>query len=109
MSNYSLTSLAAEIDFEVEDFIPLMVLFLDTTDSNLTEIRTAVELTDSEVISANIHNIKGASMNLGLEAITELMVEMSRLNKMGSFVDIVEVIDKCKAEIDELRKVLEKN
>ena len=109
MSNYSLHSLAAAIDFDIEDFIPLMILFLDTTDLNLSEISTAIEISDSVIISSNIHNIKGASMNLGLEAISKIMEEMSRLNKIGSYADIKRMISQCKNEIDELRKVLERS
>jgi HPt (histidine-containing phosphotransfer) domain-containing protein len=109
MPNYSLISLAAEIEFDVDDFIVLLELFLDTTDSNLIAISKAIKLSDSEVISANIHNIKGASMNLGLEPITELMKQMSLLNKKSFFADIEAIVNKCKSEIEDLRKLLEKS
>ena len=109
MAEYSLKSLAAEIEFDVEDFIPLINLFIDTTDSNLIEISSAVKESDKELVLANIHNIKGASMNLGLEKITGIMEQMSTLNKTGSFADIKIRVEECKLELKELRQILERN
>ena len=108
MAEYSLKLLAAEIEFDVEDFIPLITLFIDTTDSNLIEISSAVKESDKELISSNIHNIKGAAMNLGLIQISEIMSTMSKLNKTGSFADIEAKVEDCKVELKLLRQVLER-
>lgn len=107
MLKYSLKDLAAEIEFDVEDFVPLINLFIETTELNLVDIGTSINKQDADVISSNIHNIKGASMNLGLESISKIMEQMSILNKKGSFADIEGVIAVCRAELTELRKVLE--
>ena len=107
MAEYFLKSLAAEIEFDVEDFIPLINLFIDTTDLNLIEISSAAKQLDSELISSNIHNIKGASMNLGLNKISEIMSTMSKLNKTGFFADIEARVEECKVELKLLRQVLE--
>lgn len=109
MSDYSLKLLAEEIEFNVEDYIPLIELFLDTTESNLIEISKAAELSDKEVISSNIHNIKGAAMNLGLEYISGIMEQMSILNKSGSFADIEGRVEDCRVELGKLKKILGKN
>ncbi|MFK5949574.1 MAG: Hpt domain-containing protein [Methylococcales bacterium] len=108
MPGYSLKSLSSEIDFDVEDFIPLLELFIDSTELNLIEISDGVKKSDKGILSFNIHNIKGAAMNLGLEYISGIMEHMSMLNKNGSFADIKDSMDDCKAEIIELRQVLEK-
>ena len=107
MPGYSLESLASYIEFEVADYISLLKLFLDTTDSDLIGISSAVLLSDQKVISANIHNIKGASMNLGLNRISEIMDRMSKLNKTVRFTDIKRIVEECKTELKELRKILE--
>jgi HPt (histidine-containing phosphotransfer) domain-containing protein len=107
MSDYSLESLASKIEFEVVDYILLIELFLDTTNSDLKEISSALLLSDQEIISAHIHNIKGASMNLGLNGISEIMDRMSKLNKAGRFTDIKGIVEECKTELKELRKNLE--
>lgn len=107
MSEYSLQSLASKIEFEIADYISLLELFLDTTESDLNGIRSALLLSDQKIISANIHNIKGASMNLGLNIITETMERMSILNKEGKFTDIEGIVEECKTELEELRKILE--
>ena len=109
VTDYSLKVLASKIEFNVEDYIPLMELFIDTTDSNLSDISTAVKISDKESISVNIHNIKGAAMNLGLESFTLLLEYMSKLNKVGSFADIEEVVVKCMVELNQLREILEKS
>jgi len=107
MSEYSLKSLASTIEFDVADYISLIELFLDTTDSDLNIINNAIVLSDQEVISAHIHNIKGASMNLGLNKISEIMDRMSKLNKTENFTDIKGTVEECKTELKELRKILE--
>ena len=99
--------LASEIEFDVEDYSPLLKLFVDTTDSNLAEISNAVALEDSSLISSNIHDIKGASMNLCLEKITGIVEQMNKLNKAGSFADIRAIVQECKAELTKLRRLLE--
>ena len=53
MANYSLTELASNIEFDVEDYIPLLELFVDTTYSNLSDIRTG---TSSQYISIAVDN-----------------------------------------------------
>lgn len=107
MANYSLVQLASEIEFDPEDYSPLLKLFVNTTDSDLAEISSAVAVEDCDLISSNIHNIKGASMNLGLDKIIEIVDQMSKLNKDSSFADIEVKVKECAAELNELRKLLE--
>lgn len=108
MSDYSLKLLAEKIEFDVEDIIPLIVLFIDTTDLNLIDISAAVKQSDMEIISSNIHNIKGASMNLGLEYISGIIEKMSKFNKSGRYADVQNSVEDCKAELNKLRKILGK-
>ena len=107
MAEYSLEKLASGIEFDVEDYSPLLRLFVDTADSDLSEINSAAASLDSNLISSNIHNIKGASMNLGLNKITEITNQISKLNKDSSFADIEVKVKECKLELTELRKLLE--
>jgi len=108
MTNYSLNNLASKIEFDPVDFAVLLELFLDTTDLDLNEISSAIEISDKDLISRSVHNIKGASLNLGLDTITELMVRISKLNKSGLYSDIEEIVSKSRTEISMLRKALEK-
>ena len=107
MSSYILKDLASNIEFDVEDFLPLLQLFVDTTDSNLSDIRAAACSSDSDLIFSNIHNIKGASMNLGLDKITGIVDQISKLNKNSSFADIEDIVKECEVETNELRRLLE--
>ena len=107
MANYSLAQLASEIEFDVEDYSSLLKLFVNTTNSNLVEIISAVIAEDCDLISTNIHNIKGASMNLGLNKITEIVDQMSKFNNDSSFADIEAKVKECEAELTELKRLLE--
>ena len=107
MANYSLTELASNIEFDVEDYIPLLELFVDTTYSNLSDIRTASASFDSELITTNIHNIKGVSLNLGLNKIAGIVEQMSKLNKESYLVDIEAMVQECETELSYIRKLLE--
>ena len=109
MSDYSLKSLAAEIEFDVEDYIPLIKLFLDTTDSNLIEISSGAKQSDKELVSTNVHNINGVAMNLGLIYISEIMEQISILNKAGSFADIEDRVEDCRVELGKLKNILGNN
>ena len=106
MAEYSLEKLASEIEVGVEDYSPLLKLFVDTTDSNLAEISGAIEVSDSNLISSNIHNIKGAALNLGLDKITGIVEQMSKLNIAGSFADIIAIVKECESELNDIRKLL---
>lgn len=106
MTNYSLAQLASEIELDVEDYKSLLRLFVDTTNSDLTEICSASAAEDYDLIFLNIHNIKGASMNLGLNKITDIVELMSKLNKDRLFADIKVKVKECEAELTGLRRLL---
>ena len=109
MTNYSLNNLASKIEFDPIDFAVLLELFLDTTDLDLNDISSAIDTSAKNLISGSVHNIKGASLNLGLDKITELMEKISKLNKSGLYSDIEEIVSKTRLEISRLREILEKN
>ena len=107
MAGYTLERLASKIELDLEDYSPLLQLFVDISDSNLAEISSAVAVEDSDMISFNIHNIKGAALNLGLDKIADIAEQMSTLNKAGSFADIEAMVEECEAELNDIRKLLE--
>ena len=107
MIDFSLRELASNIEFDVEDYSPLLKLFIDTTDLDLSRIRTAAASSDNDLLSSNIHNIKGASLNLGLDKITEIVDQMSKLNKDSFLTDIEGKVKECEAELIKLRILLE--
>lgn len=106
MTNYSLVQLASEIELDVEDYRSLLQLFVDTTDSNLAGISAAAAAEESDLIFSNIHNMKGASMNLGLNKITVIAEQMSKLNKDMFFDDIEIKVKECETELTGLRLLL---
>jgi len=105
--NYNLGELAAGIEFDREDYMPLLALFVEQTVLDLEEIKAQISECNEEVISERIHNIKGASLNLGLDRIFSLLEEMSTLNHEGKYGSMGKILDKCTVEVDNLKKLLE--
>ena len=106
MADYSLKDLASNIEFDIEDYIPLLKLFVDTTNSDLSDIRTAAASSNGQMCSSNIHNIKGAAMNLDLVKIVDIVEEMSKLNKDGFFAEIEVKVKECETELGKLSGLL---
>ncbi|MCF6335072.1 MAG: Hpt domain-containing protein [Spirochaetales bacterium] len=107
MGLYSLEDLALEIEFDVEDFKPLLQLFVDTTRDDLDKIRLAALKEEPQAVSTAVHNIRGSSLNLGLVVISGMTEHLSRLNKNESFTDIENIIRECEAELSDLEKLVE--
>ncbi len=107
MGEYSLPDLAREIEFDVDEYLPLLRLFIDTTMEDLDRIRDGAVKKDNSTVSTAVHNIRGSSLNLGLDTISGLTDQLSTLNKKSFFTDIENIVRKCEAELSDLNKLLE--
>ncbi len=103
---YDLQELASRIEFDKEDYIPLLSAYIEQTVLDLDEIdRKRIE-GNEKVISERIHNIKGAALNLGLNEIHVLLEQMSALNHAEKYDPMEEILNKCRNEVDTLKKLL---
>ncbi len=72
-------SLASNAGIDVEDFIEIAQLLIDTSISDMNKIRQGIESNNTEMVAMAAHSIKGASGNMGFSEIfqTAAQIEMS--------------------------------
>ena len=92
-----LNKLAERLGLDVEDIRELLELYVETTTSDLAQLKGAIETKDAELAHAKAHSIKGASGNLGLDEMYELAKEIddrARVNSLDGLEKMVQVFQK---------------
>ena len=90
-----LNELTERLGLDVEDIRELLELYVETTTSDLAQLKGAIETKDAELAHAKAHSIKGASGNLGLDEMYELAKEIddpARANSLDGLKNIVQVL-----------------
>ncbi len=103
---YTLKELASRIEFDEEDYKPLMKAFIEETESDLRVINEKIGLKGERIISERIHNIKGASLNLGLYEISQILEQLSTMNHAGEYEAMEDMLNSCYLEVDNLRRLI---
>ena len=70
--------LAENLEMEVDEFLEMLKLFLETTVLDLNQWQSGLDERNSEKVIMSAHSIKGAAVNLGLMEIYEVAKEMER-------------------------------
>jgi len=103
-----LKKLAEKLGLDVEDIRELLELYVETTTSDLAQLKVAIETKDAELAHAKAHSIKGASGNLGLNEIYELakkIDDLARVNALDGLEDMVQVLqEKSNSLVEEFEK-----
>ena len=92
-----LNELTERLGLDVEDIRELLELYVETTTSDLAQLKGAIETKDAELAHAKAHSIKGASGNLGLDEMYELAKEIddrARANSLDGLEKMVHVFQK---------------
>ena len=63
--------LADNLGLDLEEYIEILELYVESTSSDLNELKTALAAGDAEKVHSRSHSIKGASGNLGLQELYE--------------------------------------
>ena len=99
--------LADNLGLEEDEYLELLELFLETTESNLDKLRIGIDTGNVQEVVASSHSIKGSSANLGLGAISELakgVEEKARQNGLEGAAEAVEFIqEQCDRIANEIR------
>ncbi|HUL30470.1 MAG TPA: Hpt domain-containing protein [Thermodesulfobacteriota bacterium] len=66
-----LKQLAARLELEEDEFLEMMNLFVEVTESDLRKLQSAMEREELQEAVFAAHSIKGAAANLGLTGISE--------------------------------------
>ena len=103
-----LEKLAERLGLDVEDIQELFELYVETTTSDLAELKGAIEAKDAQLAHAKAHSIKGASGNLGLDEMYNQAKEiddLARANSLDGVENMVHVLeDKFNSLIKDFKK-----
>jgi len=66
-----LKQLAERLELEEDEFLEMMNLFIEVTESDLRKLQSAMEREELQEAVFAAHSIKGAAANLGLTGISE--------------------------------------
>lgn len=90
-----LEKLADRLGLDVEDIQELLELYVETTASDLAELKGAIDAKDAALAHAKAHSIKGGSGNLGLDKMYELakkIDDLARVNALDGLESIAQLM-----------------
>ena len=90
-----LEKLAERLGLDVEDIRELLELYVETTTSDLAELKEAIEAKDTQLVHAKAHSIKGASGNLGLDEMynpAKEIDDLARVNSLDGLENMVQAL-----------------
>ncbi|HDH86975.1 MAG TPA: Hpt domain-containing protein [Desulfobacteraceae bacterium] len=101
-------NLADNLGLDVEDFNEVFEIYMETTSSDLEELKRALDQGDAEKVHQKAHSIKGASGNLGLNELFELAKEIddsARVNSLNGLESLVQAFyEKYERLVEEFGK-----
>ena len=103
-----LEKLAERLGLDVEDIQELLKLYVETTTSDLAELKGAIEAKNAQLAHIKAHSIKGASGNLGLDEMYNLAKEIddsARVNSLDRLEEGIQVLEeKFNSFVKEFKK-----
>jgi HPt (histidine-containing phosphotransfer) domain-containing protein len=91
---------AENLGLEKEEFVELLVLFVETAHADLDKLQRALSVMDGNQAMAVAHSIKGAAANLGLTALYEAAKEAEHLACRKELMRIPVQINRLRGEIE---------
>jgi two-component system sensor histidine kinase/response regulator len=102
-------SSAGRFDWEETLCNELLGIFLEDTPSQLGKLKQAVEAQDALLVEQYAHAIKGASANIGANALRGAAHEMERAGKDHDMGKAHFLVGKLEGRFEELREILSNN
>ncbi len=96
---------AEDLELDVEEYLELVELFLETGKSDIQNLQAAIADNDAEKIAYAAHSIKGAAINLGFVELSEKaknIEQKARNGDLGEIAEIAQMLDKGFYQITEL-------
>jgi HPt (histidine-containing phosphotransfer) domain-containing protein len=75
-ASINLRQMAENVGLEEDEYLPLLVLFIETSICHLNELKSDILKGDSRKVYETIHNIRGAAENLGIPDMSEIAKTM---------------------------------
>ena len=79
------------------------------TDGLMDPILKAFENKETETLLNVLHKMKGTSVNLGINNISDQCKDIASVIRSGEGIDVAPLIDKLKADYDEICDTIAKN
>lgn len=73
-----LNKISKELGLEEDEYLELIELFIETSQTDLKNLQYAVNNKNMEMIARIAHSLKGAAMNLGLNDLIELAMAIEK-------------------------------
>ena len=104
-----LEKLAERLGLDVEDIQELFELYVETTTSDIAELKGAIEAKDAQLVHAKAHSIKGASGNLGIDEMYNQAKEIDDLARVNSLDGLENMVQVLQEKFNSLIKDFEKS
>ncbi len=101
----NLEKIAQALDFEIDDVIMLIEMFLQNAQESLEILEDGVKTDNFSKIKNAAHAIKGSAANLLLEEITDIASQIEQLAHNESSADYISLYKSLKNEIDSISKI----
>ncbi len=102
--NLDIERIARELEFDVEDVIEVVEIFLETVNDSLSELKDGIDTNDMKKIFEAAHSIKGSSANLLLEDISVLAKEIEFAGRANKNIDYISKYNELCLLIDNIKK-----
>jgi HPt (histidine-containing phosphotransfer) domain-containing protein len=93
-----------DTDFELE----LLQVFVEDTQSHLEAARGAIAANDYGTLAREVHQIKGASGNVGADAMQALALELERQAQKQELHNPIDIIDKLAQHLSQVEVLMSK-
>ncbi len=91
----NLKELALELGMEQDEMRELLVIFIESSESDLVKLKQALIEGDAKQVADAAHSIKGASANLGfmdIFSVAKNLEQKARENSLEGFTDEVHIL-----------------
>lgn len=105
----NITEQATSLGLEKNEYLELLDIFIESTDSDLTKLEDAVDFGRLKEAIQLAHHIKGAACNLNLEIMIESVTNIEGKVRNGKLGESKELIQSLKGQLSVLRETASKS
>ena len=89
--------MAENVGLEQDEYLSLLLLFIETSICNLNELKSDIIKGDSRKVYETIHNIRGAAENLGIPKVSEI----AKIMELKARKDVLEGAEEARETLVE--------
>ncbi len=97
--------LAESLELEEHEFLEMVELFVETSDSDLNKLKCAIDEGNMQEVAIAAHSIKGASGTLGFMEAHEAAKEIEEGARSGRAEGLAEFAQELEQELDTIAEI----